>query len=290
MSAIERYEGTQAVVIHQKPSLSTAQLQYIANTELVPRAYRGNMPAIMACVITGRALGLDEMTSLRMIYVVDGKATLSAELMVMAVRRHGHSITGESSSEGATAKGRRADTGDEMSVTWTLEDAKRAGLVSKQNWQKYPQAMLWARAVSQLVRMLFPDALLGLAYTPEEMGDDGSVVVEALEIPETDGPLLDDGRPALDGPGDVFDGVEDSGREPEEAGVVEEATNGTAAPAVISTAQKNRLHAIRNSVGMTTTRCKEIVLELTGQDSTAAIPRPLYDAVCAAIEAEGAGA
>ncbi len=276
MSAIERYEGSQAVAI-QQPTLSTTQLQYIANTELVPRAYRGNMPAIMACVLTGRALGLDEMTSLRMIYVVDGKATLSAELMVMAVRRHGHSIGGESSPESATAKGRRRDSGDEMSVTWTLEDAKRAGLVSKQNWQKYPQAMLWARAVSQLIRMLFPDSLMGLAYTPDEMGDDGSVVVDALEIPDTDGSLLDDGRPALDGPGDTFEGIPVA--QPEEA-----------APAVISTAQKNRLHAIRNGVGMTHERCKEIVLELTGQDSTAGIPKPLYDAVCAAIEAEGAAA
>ncbi len=265
MNAIERYEGSQAVAV-QQPSLSTTQLQYIANTELVPRAYRGNMPAIMACVLTGRALGLDEMTSLRMIYVVDGKATLSAELMVMAVRRHGHSIGGESSPESATAKGRRRDSGDEMSVTWTLEDAKRAGLVSKQNWQKYPQAMLWARAVSQLIRMLFPDSLMGLAYTPDEMGDDGSVVVDALEIPDTDGSLLDDGRPALDGPGDTFEGIP------------------VAQPDVgkkITKAQAGRLYTI---AGTHKELAKRIVFEMTGSETSLDIPVGRYDEVVEAIE------
>lgn len=204
MTAMERY----APLAHPAPvaeRLSTDQLRYIANTDLIPKAYRANLPAIMACVLTGRALGLDDMHALRSIHVVDGRATLGAELMVSLVRRAGHSISGEMGAESATAKGRRSDTGDEMSVTWTIEDAKRAGLAGKQNWAKYPGSMLWARAVSQLVRMLFPDALLGLAYTPEEMGDDGSVVVDA--VPVETGSVLEDGRPALDGPGETFDGT-----------------------------------------------------------------------------------
>lgn len=283
-TAVERYEASQAATVAQ-PTLSTQQLQYIAGTELVPKAYRNNMPAIMACVLTGRALGLDEMTSLRMIYVVDGKATLSAELMVMAVRRHGHSISGESSADQATAKGRRADTGDEMSVTWTMEDAKRAGLQGKQNWVKYPQAMLWARAVSQLVRMLFPDALLGLAYTPEEMGDDGTLTVDVVaDEVEAGRPLrtqVPEGDPAararpqehapLHGPGEIFDGVPVP---------VEDAV------AVISKRQLDRLFAIQNESGVSDERCKEIVLLLTGATSRADIPKAMYDPVIAAIQGE----
>ena len=182
--------------------LSIEQVKYISSTDLIPKNYRGNVPAMMACILTGRALGIDDMHSLRSIYVVDGKATLSAELMVTLVRRAGHSITGSMSDREATATGRRADNGDEMTVTWTMEMAQRAGLAGKANWKNYPESMLWSRAVSQLVRMLFSDVLLGLAYTADEMGDvtvevpgEGTFVGEAELI--VDDPLADE--PA-DGP------------------------------------------------------------------------------------------
>lgn len=208
MSAMEHYVSP-AQPVPQTERLTVDQLRYISGTDLIPRAYRGNLPAMMACVLTGRALGLDDLHSLRSIHVVDGKATLGAELMVSLVRRKGHSLSGEMSNEAATARGKRADTGDEMSVTWTLEDAQRAGLSGKGNWTKYPGSMLWARAVSQLVRMLFPDALLGVTYTPDEMGDDHMVI----DVPavDSDGSVLEDGRPALDGPGEPFEGVQSSG-------------------------------------------------------------------------------
>lgn len=151
--------------------MDTRQLEYIATTDFIPKGLRGNMPAILACVQTGRALGLPDMAALRSIHIVDGKATFSAELMVSLVRRAGHSITGTSAEGSATVSGRRGDNADEMTVTWTLAMAERAGLKGKQNWQRYPEAMLWARAVSQLCRMLFPDVFIGATYTPEEIGE-----------------------------------------------------------------------------------------------------------------------
>lgn len=151
--------------------MDTRQLEYIAGTDFIPKGLRGNLPAIMACVQTGRALGLPDMAALRSIHIVDGKATFSAELMVSLVRRAGHSITGETGDGVATVRGRRGDNGDEMTVTWTLAMAERAGLKGKQNWQRYPEAMLWARAVSQLCRMLFADVFIGATYTPEEIGE-----------------------------------------------------------------------------------------------------------------------
>lgn len=148
--------------------LTTDQLKFIAGTEFVPKSMRGNLPAILACVATGRALGLPDMTALRSISIIDGKAAFASELMVARVRERGHSITGTVTGESATVHGRRADNGDEMTCEWTLEMAKRANLLSKSNWKSYPEAMLWARAVSQLCRMLFPDCFAGATYTPEE--------------------------------------------------------------------------------------------------------------------------
>ena len=153
----------------QPGRLEAAQIKFIANTDFVPRSYRGNIPAIMACIQTGRELGLGDLEALRSINVIDGRPSLSAELMVKLVRRYGHSIVGKSGEGVATVTGRRADNGDEMTVEWTLAMATRAGLVTKDNWKKYPEAMLWARAVTQLCRMLFPDCLRGLSYTSDEV-------------------------------------------------------------------------------------------------------------------------
>lgn len=186
--------------------LSTDQLKYLASTSFVPSSYRGKLPEIMACVATGREYGLGDMESLRLIDVVDGRPTLRAEAMVKLIRRRGHSITADYGEGRVTVNGKRADNGDEISVTWTMSMAKRAGLDEKKNWTRYPEAMLWARAVSQLCRMLFADALGGLAYTADEVeldqderleqaaGDLPVVSVEAFEeIDENAPPSFDSG-------------------------------------------------------------------------------------------------
>jgi hypothetical protein len=186
--------------------LSNEQLSYIAGTEFVPPGLRGNLPAILACVATGRALGIADMTALRSIHIIDGKATFSAELMVMLVRQRGHSIQGSVTEGSAKVTGKRADNGDTMEVTWTLAMAERAGLVTKQNWRKYPEAMLWARAVSQLCRELFPDCFAGATYTLEELGEEhttsaGEPTADA-GAPSPSVPLADSGvepaSPAVD--------------------------------------------------------------------------------------------
>lgn len=176
MSELEVIDAETGELVATKPrvvvQLSNEQLQYISRTEFVPKGLRGNIPAIMACVATGRAIGIDDMTSLRSINVIDGKPSFSAELMVLLVRRNKHSITGDVTGEKAIARGRRQDNGDEMTVEWTLEMAKRANLLGKDNWKKYPESMLWARAVSQLCRMLFADVFVGSTYSSEEMSDE----------------------------------------------------------------------------------------------------------------------
>jgi hypothetical protein len=111
MASQEIEKRTAATSLEQ---LSNEQLRYIASTDFVPKALRGNLPAILACVATGRALGIPDMAALRSIHIIDGKATFSAELMVMLVRKRGHSITGEIGDGKATVAGKRGDNGDEM--------------------------------------------------------------------------------------------------------------------------------------------------------------------------------
>lgn len=146
------------------------QAETLARSAMVPKDFRGKPDEIIAAALYGREVGFGVTTSLSYIQVINGKAGLSAEAMVALCRKAGHSISGKSTATEAHVVGKRSDTGDEMEVTWTIDMAKRAGLGSD-TWRKYPEAMLWARAVSQLCRSLFPDVIMGLSYTPEELND-----------------------------------------------------------------------------------------------------------------------
>jgi hypothetical protein len=232
-------ESKGALAVRESQAMSTdpggamtgAQLKFISNTEFVPAALRGHMPKILACVATGRALGLADMTALRSINIIDGKATFSAELMVMLARKAGHSIVGEVGPTAAKVTGRRGDNGDTMNVEWTLEQAskiKRKGkaLTDGDNWKNYPEAMLWARAVSQLCRMLFADCFAGASYTPEELGA-GDITADELldesaQDPEPAG-APPPAPPAPDTPSDEIEGeVVAEEDEPEPGPITEE--------------------------------------------------------------------
>jgi len=163
----------------------------IGSTEFVKKELRGKPPAIMACLLYGREQGIGPMTSLQEIDMIDGKPSMSAALMLAKIRAAGHSVSGTMSDQGAVIRGKRHD-GDEMEFAFTLDMARRAGLTGKQAWQKYPEAMCWARCVSQLARVLFSDVFIGATYTPEERGaevdQDGHVVIEH---PQQGQPVVD---------------------------------------------------------------------------------------------------
>lgn len=144
--------------------------QRISNTPFVPTALRGKNEAVLACVLYGAELGLGPMQSLNSIHVIEGRTAMSPELMRAMVARHGHRIDViENSATACEVKGIRSDTGSMATVRWTMEDAKLAGLAGKNNWKTYPRAMLLARATSELCRIVFPDVIAGLSYTPEEV-------------------------------------------------------------------------------------------------------------------------
>lgn len=162
-------------------------LQAIANTDFVPKSLRGNVPAMLAAVMYGREIGVPPMQAINQVYMVDGKPTPSAELLAAKVRQAGHRLyvaDGEWDDTLCTVIGERVAGGEvveRMSFTYTIEMAKRAGLVGKDNWKKYPEAMLFWRAASQLARVFFSDVLIGF-YTPEEL-DDADWAMEPDYVP-----------------------------------------------------------------------------------------------------------
>ena len=180
----------------------------IHNTPFVPKGLRGDPASVLACILTGEELGLGPMQSLRMVNVIEGRPSASAELMRALVNRAGHRVdVVEAKQDRVTLSGTRRDTGARATVTWTIQDAQRAKLVTNPAWGKYPRSMLLARATSELCRMLFADVIGGL-YTPEESAAIEGTAWEPVDHFELVDPVTDRAMPAeeqLEDPDDEAD-------------------------------------------------------------------------------------
>ncbi len=170
--------------------------EILSASNLLPRAYQKQPANVFTAMAMGEALGLKPIEAINSINVIQGKPALSAELMGAMVRRAGHKlrITCTKNPPTATATLIRKDDPDApFTVTWDEKAAARAGLwMSSPSWQKYPDQMMRARAVTEVCRMGAADALSGFVYTAEELGGEPqdplafSPVVEPVQAaPET---------------------------------------------------------------------------------------------------------
>lgn len=128
----------------------------------------GGYSNIFLILLYARELGIPIMSALfGGIHIIAGKAMISAQMMNLLIRKAGHSLDIKDSPGKCTITGKRKDTGAEYSASFSLEDAKRAGIY-KGNWEKYPEDMCFARALSRIARRLFPD-IIGKSYVEGEI-------------------------------------------------------------------------------------------------------------------------
>jgi 5'-3' exonuclease len=131
----------------------------------------GSPQAVLMTILSGRSLGLDAMQALRSIHIVEGKPTLSAQLLMALCLRHPtceYFYEVSSSNEAAVYETKRRGNPGPTRLTFTMDDAVGAGLAGRGNWKKYPRAMLRNRCVAELARAVYPDATANV-YLEEEL-------------------------------------------------------------------------------------------------------------------------
>ncbi|MEA1264214.1 hypothetical protein MicroSTF_14315 [Microbacterium sp. STF-2] len=209
-----------SVVAYESASLD-ARMKY-ANTiaaagQMIPRGLfdpatgKPSPAKVLLVMETGSMLGLHPMAALQSINVVEGRATLAAQLMAGLIRQAGHRLeivksgTIPGGDYAVTVTGTRADTGDVFTSTWDMHRAIRAQLVDsyEQNpqgvfvvrarsekgkllpWEAYAESMPKWRAISEVALEGFSDVTLGMR-SYEEMTDGGIPMAEPDPEPSED--------------------------------------------------------------------------------------------------------
>lgn len=132
-----------------------------------------NPEAILAIVMTGRTFGMDAVSSLRGFHYIKSKAAPSSQLLIGLVKRHPacewfRLVTFDDKE--ATWETKRRDEPEPTRMTYTMQDANLAGLMSNDNWKKRPKTMLRWRSGVELARVVYPDVVSGLC-TKDELED-----------------------------------------------------------------------------------------------------------------------
>ncbi|WP_235738960.1 hypothetical protein [Nocardioides alcanivorans] len=167
----------------------------LCKTAFVPKHFQGKPDDAAAAILYGSTIDMDPVTALQNIYVIGGKPALYARTMVAIVLSKGHELWTEDEAEGSvTVAGRRKGSQQIERVTWTTEDAQRAGYMTNAKYKTDPRSMLYARASGDVARRIAPDALLGMAHNVEELS-----ISEAVEQrpATTSAPAADRMRAAL---------------------------------------------------------------------------------------------
>ncbi len=146
--------------------------QILAKSGLIPAGL--NTPEKVCVALEwGHELQLSPMVAVNNIAVINGKPTLSADIMAAVVKRSPEFggikwIQQDDKVAECIITRKTANYTEEIHSRFTYDDAVKAGLTNKDVWKKYTKRMLKHRCLSYGLRDAFPDILAGL-YNPEEM-------------------------------------------------------------------------------------------------------------------------
>ena len=160
---------------------------------LLPTAIKTPEQALII-MLKGRELNIPPMQAFSHIHIINGRPTMSAELMLAQIYKciPNAVINFIVQNEKECILEAQRPRGAKTTCSFTMNQAVKAQLLGKTPWKQYPEAMLRARAISIMARALFADALMGVSYTAEELGadveldDDGNEIIKDVTPPPVD--------------------------------------------------------------------------------------------------------
>lgn len=145
------------------------QVQIAFRSGLLPKAIDTPEKAL-AIALTGKELGLKPMESLHGLYIVQGKVSLSAQLMLRLIyeRVPGATINVLESDDKVCQVEMARPNHKPQYFSFTAEEAQRNGSFNKPIWKTHTATMLRWAAIRTGARIVFADAIAG-CYMPDEL-------------------------------------------------------------------------------------------------------------------------
>ena len=183
---------------------------YLADSDLVPKDFKGKPGNCLIAMQWGNELGLKPLQALQNLAIINGRPALWGDAVIALVRSSPacEYIVEDDSGDTATCRVKRRGEPEQIR-TFSMADAKTAGLTGKQGpWTQYPKRMRQMRARAFALRDVFPDVLRGLPVAEEimDMPAESKPINPATgEIkPTASVDLIDKARIAADGGRDNF--------------------------------------------------------------------------------------
>jgi hypothetical protein len=158
--------GKKQIIIRNPEILALADWGKIALASgIVPP--ETNIYQAIAIVQAGKEIGIPPLQALRSMSFIRGRLSMSVQLQLAQGRRFG--VTMDEPKETDHSCTVTLHRGNEsVTCSYTLDDAKKAGLVKPGgSYEKYLRQMLRWRAIGDGLRLIAPDAVMGL-LSPEE--------------------------------------------------------------------------------------------------------------------------
>jgi hypothetical protein len=186
----------------------------IAASDLMPQAYRGNIPNCLIALEIANRMGASPLLVAQNLYIVHGNPGWSSKFLIATFNQCGRfsAMRYELKRDGAgKAQACRAwaierATGDRLEGAWvTLDMAKDEGWAGKNGskWKTMPELMLQYRAAAFFVRTYAPELSMGL-QTAEEVVDgvidapEGGVrTITEMQAVSANPSAPDEGRPNI---------------------------------------------------------------------------------------------
>jgi hypothetical protein len=166
--------------------LDTAKFEHLwrvatafSKSTMVPTHFQGSPENVFIAIQMAFRCGVDPFTFLQNCYIVHGRPGIETKLAIALLNRSNVSrgsvkyrVQGSGKTLQCTAYVTEALTGEvlEHTLTWATVEAEGWTKKSGSKWLTDPQVMIQYRAAMRLIRLHFPEVLLGM-YSKEELDD-----------------------------------------------------------------------------------------------------------------------
>ena len=137
--------------------------------EMLPKNYRNQPGAVFLALEWAQQRNLAVLDVLHGVAFVHGKPVIDSTLQRALAIAAGYRLTITQADEQRATVVVTRNNEQLGTASFTIEEARTAGLAGKDNWKRHPTEMMVARATTRAIKWFCPEALLGGVLTEDEL-------------------------------------------------------------------------------------------------------------------------